>query len=193
MSIRIKMVDITHLRDYSQHLKNLSPENKFSRFGHTASDHTIDSLMLQIAYNLDDHYFWVAYENNTQSWKEEFVGWGHLAKDGDSWELAVSVNSDKQQMGIGNSLISEMLTWAKVHHVHEVYMHCIEDNKIIQHLATKHKLKTRERSHGERTSAIELPEPSFLEVNRQRWVEHTALMEEYQDLRKRMTDLWFGS
>jgi hypothetical protein len=30
-------------------------------------------------------------------------------------------------------------------------------------------------------------------VNRQRWTEHAALMEEYQALRKRMTDLWFGS
>lgn len=181
------MADVSQLKEYSQHLKNLSTENKFSRFGHTVSDHTIDSLMLRIAYEPQDHHLWCA------TLEESPVGWGHLAKDGESWELAVSVDSDKQQMGIGNSLIAEMLIWAKVHHVHEVYMHCIEDNKIIQHLARKHELKTKERSYGERTSSIELPEPSLLEVNRQRWVEHAALMEEYQALRKRMTDLWFGS
>ena len=184
---RIKMVDVSFIKDYSQHLKNLSPENKFSRFGHTITDYAIDSLMLRIAYNPDDHHLWVAYLD------EDIVGWGHLAKDGDSWELAVSVNGDKQQLGIGNSLIYEMLVWAKVHHVHEVYMHCIDDNKIIQHLARKHDLKMKERSYGERTSSIELPEPSIFEVNKQRWVEHNALIEEYQALRKRMTDLWFGS
>ena len=187
MTIRIKQVDATSIKQYSEHLKNLKTEDKFSRFGHTVSDHTIDSLMLRIVYNPEEHHLWQAHDDG------EVYGWGHLAKDGEAWELAVSVNSHKQQNGIGNKLITEMLEWAKVHHVHEVYMHCIEDNKIIQHLAAKHNLKTKERSMGERTSAIELPEPSIFEVSKQRWIEHNALLEEYQSLRKRMTDLWFGS
>jgi len=185
--IRIETASISLLKNYSDHLKNLPEQDKIFRFGYKANDYAIDKLMLNIAYDQNNHKLWVAKNN-----QGTIVGWGHMAAEGSTWELALSVDHDKQNTGIGSKLIREMLAWAKVNHIDEVFMHCIEDNKTIQHLATKFGLKTRDRSPGERTAAIEVPAPNLFEVNTHLWKEHSEIMHEYSELRKRLTNLWFS-
>ena len=183
--MQIHHTNIYKISDYSRHLKTLTPEDKISRFGYPASDHAIDQLVLNMCYHPQDHELWYARDDG------ERVGWGHMAKNSDdSWELAVSVHHDFQRQGIGNRLITEMLAWAKFHHISEVYMHCIEDNRVIQHLANKNDLKTRSRGDGERTASIEVPEPSFLESNAQLFKEHKEIFDEFGKLRNRLTKLW---
>lgn len=183
--MQIHHTNIYKISDYSRHLKSLTPEDKISRFGYPASDHSIDQLVLNMCYHPQDHELWYARDDG------ERVGWGHMAKNDDgSWELAVSVQKDFQRQGIGNQLITEMLAWAKFHHITEVYMHCIEDNRVIQHLANKNDLKTRSRGDGERTASIEVPEPSFLEANAQLLKEQKEIFDEFGKLRNRLTKLW---
>jgi len=183
--IYIYHANIYKIYDYSQHLKNLTNEDKISRFGYPATDHSIDQMILTMCYNPSDHELWYARTDDKR------VGWGHLAKNHDgSWELAVSVEKEYQRQGIGNRLIKEMLAFAKFHSIPEVYMHCIEDNRVIQHLASKNELQTKERGTGERTAAIEIPEPSFLEANTQLWKEQKEIFNEFGKLRNRLTQLW---
>lgn len=183
--IQIKRTTIYNLAEYSSHLKNLTTEDKSSRFGYAINDYAIDQLMLRMVYKYEDHQLWCAMQG------EEIVGWGHLAKmTDDAWELALSVEQGHQRKGIGDRLIGEMLAWAKFHSANEVFMHCIEQNRVIQHLARKHKLTTRERSPGERTAAIELPELTFFENNTQLWKEQKELFQEFNDIKSRMTELW---
>lgn len=184
--ISIKKPGISSLKEYSEHLKSLPDEDKINRFGYKAGDYAIDQLILQIVYNGDDHEMWVAMDNDKP------VGWAHMARDGEAWELAVSVIPEYQGRGIGSQLIAEMIDYAKLTHIPEVYMHCIESNKVIQHLAAKHNLKTRERGGGERTAAMAVPEPTFLDVNGHIWKEHMNIMSEYAKLRQQLSDLWFS-
>lgn len=177
--------NIYKINDYSRHLKNLTDEDKFSRFGYLISDQMIDQYILSMCYNPSEHELWYARTDNTR------VGWGHLARNPDnSWELAVSVDKEYQRQGVGDKLITEMLEFAKFHHIPEVYMHCIEDNRVIQHLASKHELKTRERGDGERTALLAIPEPSFFESNKQRLKEQAEIFKEMGKLRNRLTELW---
>lgn len=156
--IYVHHTNIYKIHDYSQHLKHLAEEDKVGRFGYKVSDHSIDQMILSMCYNPSEHELWYA-RTETQR-----VGWGHLAKNHDgSWELAVSVQKDFQRQGIGNQLITEMLAFAKFHHITEVYMHCITDNKVIQHLARKNDLVVKYRGGGEIDSAIELPAPTVIE------------------------------
>jgi hypothetical protein len=71
-------------------------------------------------------------------------------------------------------------------------MHCIENNKVIQHLATKHELKLKERGDGERTAAIEVPEPSLVEVNTQMFKEQAEIVSEINRLRGKLANLWLN-
>ena len=182
----IKHTDIYSLSDYGNHLKNLTEQDKRSRFGFLITDYAIDQLILRMIYHPDDHELWVALEG------EKIIGFGHMAKSkDDSWELAVSVDSNHQRKGIGDSLIGEMLVWAKFHHISQVFMHCIEENKVIQHLATKHNLQTRERGHGERTAAMEVPLPNLIEINTQLLKEQSDIIQEISELRGKLIELWF--
>ena len=183
----IKHTDIYSLSDYGSHLKSLSDSDKRSRFGFNITDFAIDQLILKMIYHPNDHELWIATDGDT------IVGFGHMAKNtDDSWELAVSVNSSHQRKGIGDKLIGEMLVWAKFHLISEVFMHCIEENKVIQHLATKHKLETRERGHGERTAAMEVPLPNILEMNSQLMKEQSEIIQEISELRGKLIQLWFN-
>ena len=185
--MQVHHTNIYKIGDYSRHLKNLTPEDKISRFGYPANDHSIDQLVLNMCYHPQDHELWYARDDGDR------VGWGHMAKNSDdSWELAVSVNKDFQRQGIGNKLITEMLAWAKFHKINEVYMHCIEDNKVIQHLAGKNELKTRSRGDGERTASIEVPEPNFFEANTQLLKEQNEILNQINILRKKLTKLWLN-
>lgn len=183
--MQIHHTNIYKIGDYSRHLKSLTPEDKISRFGYPASDHSIDQMILSMCYSPQDHELWYARDDG------ERVGWGHMARNSDdSWELAVSVNHDFQRQGIGNMLITEMLAWAKFHKIGEVYMHCIENNRVIQHLANKNELRTKSRGDGERTAAIEVPTPTIFESNSQLFKEQKEIFDEFGKLRNRLTKLW---
>lgn len=185
--ITVIHANIYKIGDYSRHLKSLSDEDKISRFGYKITDYNIDQLILTMCYNPKNHELWYVKLDDVR------VGWGHMAKNSDgSWELAVSVESNYQRRGIGSALIAQMLTWAKFHHVSEVFMHCIYENKVIQHLATKHELEIRERGHGERTAAIEVPEPNFFEVNSQLLKEQAEIIGEITKLRGKLASLWLN-
>ncbi len=186
--ITIQHGNIYKISDYARHLKNLNNEDRHSRFGYHASDYNIDQLILNMCYHPKDHELWYARND------EQRVGWGHMAKNSDgTWELAVSVDKEFQRQGIANDLMEEMLIWAKFHHISEVYMHCIEDNRIIQHLAKKHELKTKERGDGERTAAIEVPEPNFVESNTQLFKEQAEIIAEIARLRAKLASLWLST
>ena len=183
--MKINHTNIYKIGEYGRHLKGLTTEDKISRFGYPASDMSIDQLILHMCNHPLDHELWYARDDG------ERVGWGHMAKNDDgSWELAVSVQHDQQRNGIGNQLITEMLAWAKFHHVNEVYMHCIEDNRVIQHLANKNNLKTKSRGGGERTSSLEVPNPTLFESSDQRLKEQAEILREIGKLQKRLTNLW---
>lgn len=185
--ITVNHTNIYKISDYSKHLKSLTDEDKLSRFGYKVTDYNIDQLILSMCYHPKDHELWYVKIDDVR------VGWGHMSKNkDDSWELAVSVNKDYQRQGIGDALIKEMIVWAKFHHIPEVYMHCIEDNRVIQHLAKKHELKTRERGGGERTAAIEVPEPGFFESQTQLIKEQAEIVSEINKLRGKLASLWLN-
>jgi GNAT superfamily N-acetyltransferase len=158
--IQVNHTNIYKIHKYSKHLKNLTEEDKFSRFGYHANEYNIDQLILGMCYHPHDHELWYVMINDVQ------VGWGHLAKNNDaSWELAVSVERSHQRQGIGNQLITEMLTWAKFHHITEVFMKCTTENRAVQHLSKKNGLVVKNNSGGEIDSTIKLPPPTIAEYS----------------------------
>ena len=185
--ITINHTNIYKIGDYSKHLKRLGTSDRTSRFGYNVTDTNIDNFILSMCYHPKEHELWYAKVDDQR------VGWGHMAKNPDgSWELAVSVDSEYQRQGIANKLLSEMLIWAKFHQIPEVFMHCIEENRVIQHLASKHELKTKERGQGERTASIEVPAPDFFEAQSQFIKEQTEIVREINRLRGKLANLWMA-
>lgn len=142
------------LGDYAQHLKALDSQDRYTRFGYAASDYNIDQLILNMLYHPADHHLFVARHD------DRITGFTHLAKCEHGWELAVSVAKLHQGRGVGNQLMASAIDWARTHGVNSLFMHCIRNNQLIQHLATKHGLHVIERSGADVTAKLNLPPPT---------------------------------
>jgi len=179
--MKIQQSRTEHLAEYAQHLKNLRDEDRYTRFGYAAGPAAIDAMILNMLYHPDQHHLFTYYTDN------HIVGFGHLAREGSDWELAVSVEHSYQGRGIANQLMEHMIAWGKVHGVHSVFMHCISDNQQIQHLARKHGLKTMERTGHEITAQVKLPDPTALDYTTNFLNEQRELA---QDIAK-LQETWF--
>ncbi len=178
MKIQHRTIEV--LDSYGKHLKQLTPEDRYTRFCYHIKDESIDQFILNILYNQQDHYLFTATADNN------IVGFGHLARDGIDWELAVSVDRSQQGQGVGDKLMGYMIPWAQIHGVNNVFMHCITQNQKIQHLARKHGLRTVERDGAEVTSQVSLPPPSPVEYTTEFFNEQRELMIQIQQLQNRM-------
>ena len=167
---------------YARHLKALTPADRYTRFGHTITDYSIDQLILKVLYNKSHNHLFTARKNDI------VVGFGHVASEGNDWELAVSVEQVQQGQGVASQLIEFMIDWGKVHGIHSVYMHCINDNKKIQHLAHKHGLRMIERTGSELTACVELPNATPADYTKDFMREQHELMLDMARLQKRLLE-----
>jgi len=178
--MKIQHADVTALADYAQHLKGLSEADRYTRFCYNIKDEAIDHFILSILYNADDHHLFTATKDNV------IVGFGHLAREGANWELAVSVDGNCQGHGVANYIMDFMIDWGTTRGVHSVFMHCITQNAKIQHLARKHGLRMVERDGAEITSKVELPAPTPMDYTADFLREQRELYNQIQDLQHRM-------
>lgn len=165
---------------YGQHLKDLDATDRLSRFGFMVRDESIDQIILNMLYHPRDHYLFAAQIDG------EVVAFGHLARDQDAWELAVSVGQKFQGRGIGDSIIGFCVKWAQTHGLQTLYMHCITDNQKVQHLARKHGLRTVSRGSGEITAELEVPPPTMSDYVVNHMMEQTRIMGEIASLQREL-------
>lgn len=185
--MKIQHSHIDYLKQYAEHLKNLDDEDRYTRFGYAASPGTIDQMILNILYNQNDHHIFTYYID------DRIVGFGHLAREGTDWELAVSVEKAYQGRGIANELMDHMIAWGKTHSVEVLYMHCITENQKIQHLARKHGLKTWDRSGHELTAKVKLPNPTVLDYTTNFVREQSELAADMVKLQRAWLKNWTGA
>ena len=178
--MKIHHSDITALADYANHLKGLSEADRYTRFCYNINDENIDRFILSILYNADDHHLFTA------TLDDKIVGFGHLARENNDWELAVSVDGTCQGQGVADRLIDFMIDWGTTRGVHSVFMHCITQNAKIQHLARKHGLRMVERDGSEVTSKVDLPPPTPMDYTADFMREQKALLEQMTDIQRRL-------
>lgn len=185
--MKIQHSHVEYLAEYSQHLKNLNDEDRYTRFGYAASAAAIDQMILNVLYHPVDHHIFTYYLD------DHIVGFGHLAREGNDWELAVSVEKSYQGRGIANELMDYMIAWGKTHGVEVVFMHCITENQKIQHLARKHGLKTLDRSGHELTARVQLPDPTVFDYTTNFVREQGELAADIVRLQRAWLKNWTGA
>lgn len=178
--MKIQHADTSALPAYADHLKNLSDADKYTRFCYNANNENIDRFILSVLYNNEDHHIFTAEVD------DKIVGFGHLAREGDNWELAVSVDGAYQGQGVANKLMDFMIVWGKTRSIHSVFMHCITQNTKIQHLARKHGLRTVDRDGSEVTSKVDLPPPTPMDYTADFLREQRELLEQMSNIQRRM-------
>ena len=178
--MKIQHADVGALAAYAIHLKSLTEADRYTRFCYNIKDEGIDQFILSILYHADDHHLFTATIGDT------VVGFGHLAREGDDWELAVSVDSTCQGQGVANNIMDYMIDWGTTRGVHSVFMHCITQNAKIQHLARKHGLRMVERDGAEVTSRVDLPPATPMNYTADFIREQKDLLDQMTDIQRRM-------
>jgi GNAT superfamily N-acetyltransferase len=135
----------------------LDAASRYNRFGHNASDETINKLCDRFESDPQKHKLFVV-ENDDM----EVVGAGHISLEGEQMELAFSVLKPYQGQGIGSALMKRCIEWCQNRSIKDGCMTCLTSNAAIKKLASKHGILVQE--HGEVLADIKIPEPDAFSV-----------------------------
>ena len=113
-----------------QHFLNLAPDDVRLRFGSHLAPEAISSYVAGIDFASDavvgvyDHELALS-------------GVAHVAFNGNSAELGVSVLPGHRGQGIGSALFMRAAEHARDRFITRIYMHCLADNAAMIHIARK--------------------------------------------------------
>jgi GNAT superfamily N-acetyltransferase len=141
---------------YGDWLREQTEETLATYFGIAVGPTFINSLLDGILSNPEEHYFLVA------TLGTKWVGIIHMARISDSdMEFGIMVSKEHRHRGIADQLMSEAITWIQNRGFSTLYLHCLNRNGAMKHLAAKHGLELHE-NHGDVEAKTHVPPASLL-------------------------------
>lgn len=151
-----RFLTIPEFEQYGDWLRKQSQETLSTYFGIPISDTFINSLLDGILSNPEEHYFLVA----TQG--DKWAGVIHMARISEKdIEFGIMVSKDHRHKGIADQLMQEAIIWIQNRGFNTLYLHCLNRNAAMKHLATKHGLELHEEG-GDVEATTRVPPPSLL-------------------------------
>ena len=118
------------------HFKNdIIGDDRRLRFGMPASDDIVESYINDSLKDYGYKNIWFVVED-----KFRIVATCHVAMDRETGtaELGCTVSPDYRNQKIGQELFYRGVTWAAMAGANHVFMHCLSENRAIQHLSLIH-------------------------------------------------------
>jgi GNAT superfamily N-acetyltransferase len=134
-----------------RHLLALGGEDRRLRFGVTTSDAATRGYVARMDFDRDAVLG--VFDENL-----ELLGAAHVARAAGHAELGVSVLDGHRNSGIGGALLGRAVLRARNWGVHALFMHCLNENAAMMHLARKQDMRIT-RDAGEADAWLELPRP----------------------------------
>ena len=154
--IATRFLSIDEFELYGDWLREQSPETLANYFGIGVNSTYINNVVDSITSNSEEHYFLVAQQGT------EWVGVIHMARISEQdMEFGIMVSEHYRHQGVADLLMSEAITWIQNRGYDTLYLHCLNRNHVMQHLAVKHGLELI-HDHGDVESKTKLPPPSML-------------------------------
>jgi GNAT superfamily N-acetyltransferase len=135
---------------YRKHLLALDPDSRYMRFGSVASDALINSMCDKFQAEWRKHIIFVI-ENE----ELDVIAAGHVGRDGDGVELALSVLKPYQNQGKGSEVLKRCIRWCQNRMITKGCMVCLATNTAVRKLAKKHAVVVAEE--GEAVANIVFP------------------------------------
>jgi RimJ/RimL family protein N-acetyltransferase len=154
--IATKFLTTKDFKLYRTWLNERSMDSLALYFGVATSESFINSVVDKIVANPDNHYFLVATIGT------KWVGVIHMAQiSATQMEFGVMVDEQHRGEGIADALMREAITWIQNRNFDRLYLHCLNRNTAMKHLATKHGLVLHEE-YGDIEAITHVPPPSIL-------------------------------
>lgn len=148
---------------YGDWLREQDDDTKQSFFGMTVSDYFIDNLVAEFVRKKHDNFFLVAERDGI------WIGTIHIAIiNQDEIEFGVIIDIGNRGRGIANQLMEEAIIWSRNRGYTNLYMHCLTQNRTIQHLCEKHGLEIKKVVSGSEVDThVKLPPATFTSVGQE--------------------------
>ena len=130
------------------HYRRLSSKDRRLRFGGPLSDSALIGYVERIDFDRDAVYGVYAPDLTLS-------GAAHVAATGESAEFGVSVLDEYRGRGVGSALFERAGIWARNHGIRTLFMHCLSENAVMMHIATKFGMRIV-NSSGEADAYLEL-------------------------------------
>ena len=141
---------------YGDWLREQSADTLATYFGIATSPTFINSLIDGILSNPEEHYFLVATRGT------KWVGVIHMARVSErDMEFGIMVAEEERHQGVADQLMDEAIVWIQNRGFNTLYLHCLNRNTAMKHLAAKHGLEVHE-DHGDAEVVTHVPPPSLL-------------------------------
>lgn len=148
-AIPVRQLDRSHRAAISAHLLRLPREDRRLRFGATLDDAAVAAYAEGIDFERDAVFG--AFADDLA-----LAGVAHVASGGPAAEFGVSVVPEARGRGIGSALFGRANLYARTHHVHAMYMHCLLENGTMMHIARKSGMRIVTEA-GEADAWLQLP------------------------------------
>lgn len=168
--VTVRRLWITERSLICAHLKRLSPENRYLRFG----GHVGDEFLDRYCESMD----WFRSVLIGAFVDGELRGVGEFRRFGEGFwpssaELAVSVEGEVQDHGIGSILFRRLIVYARNRAVDNMYIMCLRNNHKLKHIAAKHEF-TLKSSEDDVEGLLELAGPTYASWMEEAWEEGRA-------------------
>ena len=128
------------------------------RFGYDAPDKSVKTYVEDSLYNYGYINMWFVVEDESK-----IIATCHVAIDRNTntAEMGCTVSPDYRNKKIGQELFNRGITWARMSGAENIFMHCLSENKTIQHIAQKGGMTVVTIDPTEKESTIQVKQNRF--------------------------------
>ena len=148
--------DLAAIRD---HFLRLDPPTRRSRFGNTISDSAVRDYASHVV-GFDSEVCGAFIDQELRAVAElrrQIAAWPATA------EIALSVEPEWQNAGLGDLLLTRLITIARNRGIQEMYLICARENTAMRHLAQKHNASF-EVSEDMVQATLSAPKPTVISL-----------------------------
>ena len=136
--VPIRALGVSHRERIAQHLLQLNPQDRYLRFGYSATDEQVRRYVDGLNFDRDDIF-------GVYNRKLELVAMAHLAKGaqeaGDASEscaeFGVSVLKEARGLGLGSALFDRAAMHARNDNIDLMFIHALSENAAMLGIARK--------------------------------------------------------
>lgn len=137
----------------TDHFLQLDPQDRRLRFGLVVSDQFIVQYVNMALADAHSEMF-VIFDHDC------VAAAGHVAVTNAEGELGVSVLPRYRGTGMASALFDRAVSYLRMHHATTVYMHCLRENRVMQHIAQKNHMQVlTEQDESDARLSIAAPTP----------------------------------
>lgn len=183
-----KIISTIDKKKLTDHMVNdMVGDDRRLRFCYPAADTSVKLYIERSFENLGWDNMWFIIED-----AGHVIASCHVAYDEKKnvAEIAFTVNPDYRGQGLGQQLFDRGVTWARMRGANGIFMACLAENKITQHIAKKNGMDVV-NADGDREATLELNKSRMTAMVEDLWSDQMSVYEQAARDNQRLWCAWF--